>query len=359
MEISKAMTAHRHILILAGLLLSACSEETVAPPAKPPTGTLQAVAVADAGPDTVTTLERALPEKYAKAVSSQPAGQAPFAQLAPLLNPDLSGFMFPGMPPAHEPAGILKAHEKLFGAFDDRKMTISRIWRTPSQQTIEWTLTGTHVREWKGIAPTHKNVAFNGVTLLWTKDDGSITDIHTYFDVAVVMAQLGGGPKELPKELQSLTPPAPPSAAPQVFEQTQTASDEEKRNEAAVRASLDALENNEAAYVGAFTDDVEISSAERPTLAKGKADVKAYFKAMRKAIGQLDTNVMGAWGVGKFAIVEYAINGEQLGPIGWIPAKRDNVIRFEVVDVCEMRDGKIARVWRYDNPAQVLGSDAR
>ena len=61
MEISKAMTAHRHILILAGLLLSACSEETVAPPAKPPTGTLQAVAVADAGPDTVTTLERALP----------------------------------------------------------------------------------------------------------------------------------------------------------------------------------------------------------------------------------------------------------------------------------------------------------
>jgi hypothetical protein len=63
---------------------------------------------------------------------------------------------------------------------------------------------------------------------------------------------------------------------------------------------------------------------------------------------------MGAWGVGKFAIVEYSVSGEQLGPIGWVPPKRDNVVRFEVVDVCEMRDGKIARVWRYDNPAEML-----
>jgi predicted ester cyclase len=262
------------------------------------------------------------------------------------------------MPPAHEASGILRAHEKLFGAFDDRKMTISRIWRTPSQQTFEWTVTGKHVREWKGIAPAHKNVAFNGVTLLWTKDDGSVTDIHNYFDVAAVMAQLAGGPKELPKELQSLAQPTPASGAPQSFDQTQTISDEEKRNEAAVRASLDALENNESAYVGAFTDDVEIVSAERATPAKGKADVKAYYKAMHKAIGQLDTNAMGAWGVGKFVIVEYSVNGEQLGPIGWIPAKRDNVVRFEAVDICEMRDGKIAKVWRYDNPAEMLGTDA-
>jgi hypothetical protein len=63
---------------------------------------------------------------------------------------------------------------------------------------------------------------------------------------------------------------------------------------------------------------------------------------------------MGEWGVGKFAIVEYSIAGEQIGPIQWIPAQRDKVVRFELVDICELRDGKIARVWRYDNPGQVL-----
>jgi ketosteroid isomerase-like protein len=354
MGIHKAMAAHRHILIASALLLTACSEETVAPPPKPPTGSLQPLAVVDAGPDTVTNLERALPERYAKALSSQPGGGAPFADLAPLLNPDLSGFLFPGMQPAHEPAGIVKAHEKLFGAFDDRKMSLSRIWRTPSEQTIEWTMTGTQAREWKGIPPTHKPVAFNGVTLMWTKDDGSITDIHVYFDVAAVMAQLGSPPKELPKDLQSPTPATPPSGAPQIFEQTQTGSAEESGNEKVVRAALDALENNEAAYVGAFADDVQIDSTSRPSPARGKADVKAYYKAMHKGIGQLDTNAMGAWGVGKFAIVEYSVSGEQLGPIGWVPAKRNNVVRFQVVDVCEMRDGKIARVWRYDNPLEML-----
>jgi ketosteroid isomerase-like protein len=354
MEISKTMTDSRCIPLLVALLLSACSEESVAPPPKPPTGSLQPVAVVDAGPDTVTALERALPDRYSRAVSSPLAGGVPFADLAPLLNPDQSEFLFPGMPPAHEPGGIVKAHEKLFGAFDDRKMTPTRIWRTPNEQTIEWTLTGTQAREWRGISPTRKPVSFSGVTLMWTKDDGSITDIHVYFDVAAVMAQLGAPPRELPKELQSPAPATPAASAPQIFEQGQSGSTDESKNEHAVRTALDGLENNEASYVGAFTDDVEIDSTSRTSPVHGKADVRAYFKAMHKAIGQLDTNAMGAWGVGKFAILEYAISGEQLGTIGWVPAKRNNVVRFQVVDVCEMRDGKIAHVWRYDNPAEML-----
>jgi len=69
-----------------------------------------------------------------------------------------------------------------------------------------------------------------------------------------------------------------------------------------------------------------------------------------KAIGQLDTTVNNSWGVGQFAVVEYSITGEQLGPIAWIPAQRDRVVNLEIVDICEMTGGKIARVWRYDNP---------
>jgi ketosteroid isomerase-like protein len=356
MDTPMAMIDRRIAVLLAGLLLAACTEETVAPPPKPPTGSLEPVAVVDAGAEKVTQLERELPARYARAMSSPPAGGAPFAELTPLLNAELSRFSFPGMPPAHEPAGITTAYERLLGAFDDRKMTIARIWRSPNEQTIEWTMTGTHARDWKGIAPTHKNVSFNGVTLLWTKDDGSITDMHLYFDVAMVMAQLGAGPKELPKELQTAPPPAPVQAGPQGAEQLQAGSDEEKRNESTVRSALDALENNEAAYVGAFTDDLEIIAPEHLALGRGKAEARAYFKAMHKAIGQLDTSTMGAWGVGHFVVVEYSINGEQLGPIGWIPAKRDNVVRFQAVDVCEMRDGKVARIWRYNNPAEMLGN---
>jgi ketosteroid isomerase-like protein len=332
-------------------VVAACSSETVGPPPRPPVGSFDAVKVPDAGKDTVTAKERALADLYVKALTSPPGdGGALFSELAPLLNPDLSGFQSPGMRPAHEPSAIVSAHDKLFGAFDDRKMTLTRVWRTPAEQTLEWTMTGTHAREWNGIAPTRRPVAFKGVTLLWTKDDGSIVDVHVYFDVALVKGQLGSGPKDL----QAVPPPGPATGSPQVLEQTDAATDAENKNVAVVKAALDALENNkEADYLAAMADDVEVDTLERLTPARGKADAKAYYKAMHKAIGQLDTTVVSAWGVGAYAIVEYSIDGEQLGPIMWLPAQRDKAIRFELVDICEIRDGKIARVWRYDNPIQI------
>ena len=51
--------------------------------------------------------------------------------------------------------------------------------------------------------------------------------------------------------------------------------------------------------------------------------------------------------------MEYSITGEQLAPIGWVPLQRDRVVRLHAVDVNEVRNAKIARVWRYDNPAEM------
>ena len=62
---------------------------------------------------------------------------------------------------------------------------------------------------------------------------------------------------------------------------------------------------------------------------------------MHKAIGQLDTTVDNAWGVGRFAVVEYTIAGEQVAPLGWVPAQRDKVIRLDTVR--RRRDGRTAR----------------
>jgi len=212
-------------------------------------------------------------------------------------------------------------------------------------------MTGVHAREWKGVAPTHRPVAFKGLTLLFTKDDGSITDLHVYVDVAVVKAQLAVGPKEL----VGLAAPTMPTGSFQDLDQSLPISADETRNENVVKGSLDALEQNkEAGYLDAMTDDVEVITLDRVLPIRGKAEAKAYYRTMHKVIGQLDTTVMNAWGVKSFAVVEYSVAGEQLGPIGFIPARRDAVVRYEVVDLCEIRDGKIARVWRYDNPAEML-----
>jgi ketosteroid isomerase-like protein len=334
-----------HALILVGTLIG-CSSETVAQPPPPPVNwsALHSQPKVDAGADIVSAKERALPEAYVAALASQG-----FAQLGPLLD-DEAHFASPGMDDARGRSAVEHAHEILLGSFDQRRVSLGRVWRTPSEQTIEWTMAGTQERDWLGLPPTHKAVSFKGLTLLWTKDDGSIVDTHVYVDVAVVKAQLGTGPKDL----LALPPPATASPVPP-FEQV--GSLEEKSNVATVRASLEALEKkDEAGYTAAMTEDVEVYTLERPQPVRSRDGARAYFKAMHKAIGQLDTTVDSVWGVGRFVVVEYSIAGEQVGAIGWIPPQRDKVVRLQVADIAEMRDGKIARLWRYDNPAQIVAS---
>lgn len=322
----------------------ACAPETVAPPPAPPVNwaSLADRAPVDAGPPRATAKEREAAASYATALASPG-----FAELAALLDEN-ARFAFGGKN-AHGRDRVVASHAALFGAFDQRVVAVSRVWMNEHSQAVEWTLTGTHTRDYAGIAPTRRPVAVKGVTLLFTNDDGSIVDVHVAFDEALVKAQLGVGPAEL----QKLAAPVAPSGAPVVIERRSTA--EEAANLTPVRAMLDALEEDkESAYLDALSELVEISSPEHPEPTRGKDAARAYFRAMRKAVAQLDTAPHGAFGAGDFAVVEYSISGEQVGPIAWIPAAKSRVFRMHVVDIAEVHGGKISRIWRYDNPTEIL-----
>jgi hypothetical protein len=291
-----------------------------------------------ARPGAATTKERAVANVYTKALASPS-----FAILGPALDEE-AHFTFVGSRDAHGREEVVKAHDALFGAFEQRSFVPTRVLLTDSSQVLEWTMTGVH-------KASRKPVTIKGLVLLWTKDDGTISDVHLYFDEAVVKAQRGEGPTAL----QGLPPVALPSQAPAEVEQAR--SPEETANVALVRAEVQALEDNkEATYVATMTDDVEVTTLESAAPSRGKAGARAYFAAMRKAIGYLDTSIDNAWGVGPFVAVGYQILGEQRGPIGWIPVQKDKLIKMSVVDVVEIRDRKIARVWRYDNPSQIVSS---
>ena len=344
-----ARESMRSILLLglAGLLLGACSSDNAAspPPAPVDWHAFDLPRHFDAGASGVTVSERQVAEQYAAALASPG-----FAALGPKLDSD-AHFQFPGAADARAREGVVQAHDKLLGAFDNRAVVVSRVWRTANEQTVEWTLTGVQAKDWMGVAPTKKPVVIRGISLLWTKDDGSITDVHVVFDAALVKAQLGVGPKEL----LGSPPPAVPSGAPQVFDQASTP--EEAGNVAIVRGWLDALESgNEAAYLAAATDDVTVETSERFQSVHGKDDLRAYFKMLRKAIGQLDTTVDNAWGVGTFVVVEYTVAGEQLGSLGWVQPQRDKVFRLDKIGVAELSGGKISHVWKYDNLGQVTSA---
>ena len=322
-----------------GFVAAACSSELVARPPPPPVN-WRSLEVRppppDAGPTSATRKERAAGDAYLKALESPG-----FAALGRLLDEDVH-FAFAGSKDVHGRENAVHMHDVLLGAFDARTFVTTRGLLTDSAQVIEWTMTGVH-------RASHKRVALRGLTLLSTKDDGSLVDVHVYFDEALVNAQLGVGPRGLVE----LPPPPAPTAAPQEVQQVH--SPEESANAAVVRDSLEAFENKAAlAYLATMSEDVEVTTLEAAKPARGKTDALAYFKAMHKAIAQLDTGIDNIWGIGSFVVVEYHIVGEQRGPLGFIPAQKDNLFKMFVVDVVELQGGKIARVWRFDNPRQIL-----
>jgi hypothetical protein len=360
------MTHGRNILCasLSLTLSSSCTSETVNPPPKPPVGSLEPVAPEEAHADTVTEKERALPELYASALRSVPNGSSAasgravaFAGLTALLNPDLAEFSSPIVALAHDVSGIVAAHEALFGAFDNRKVTLTRVWRTPSEQSLEWIMSGTQARAWMGIPPTQRSITFSGLTLLWTKDDGTILDMHVYFDAGLVQAILSGSGST------SAAPPyAAVAAAPQVFDPVRTTAATGAGPVELVKAWLQALEDGkEAAYAGSLADSVEIQTLERTSPLRGRDEARKYFRDVRGAVGQLDTTVNNAWTVGDYVVVEYGIDGEQIGPVKWIPllatqpVPATQLVHFDIVDICQVEDAHISKVWRYDDPSQLLG----
>lgn len=340
-----------HFTMALAVLMAGCPSETVAPPPSPPVNWQSFDAGArhisvSTGP---TEKERAAAETYARTLAA-PA----FAGLATQLDDD-ARFTFPGTSDSRGREAVVRAHERLLGAFDQRRIRARRVWRTSSEQTVEWELTGVQARDWMGVKASQKTVNVRGVALLWTKDDGTITDLHLYFDLAAVKAQLGAGPAtpgSAARQAAVATIDVDSSSPPQIVDQE--SSPGERINVALAKASLDALETNSlVGYLDAMADDVEIDTLERALPSHGKGAATAYFKAMRKAIGQLDTTVTDAWGVGTFVVLEYTIAGEQLGPLGSIPAQRDKTVVLHIADIIEVAADKIGHIWRYENPTEI------
>ena len=326
-------------------LLPACSSETVAMWPSPPVAFRTDPAPAPAtSPLTPTAKERSLAEVYTKALASPG-----FAELGSMVEEQVQ--FTAGARNTHGRDRVKQGHDDLFGAFDQRHFVANRVWLTDSthpldSQALEWTMTGVQARPFMGIAPTGKSVAIKGLTLLWTNDDGILSDLHLYFDEEVLKAQLGGGPAELAK----LPPPSLDAAAPQLFERAGTP--EETTNVATVRAMIQALEDDkEAEFLATMNDDVELFTLDRAEPVRGKNAAREYFKTMRNSIHLLDTVVRNAWGVRSFTVTEYVITGLQRAPLPRVAFAAGRALHARFVDIAEFREGKMARIWRYADPS--------
>ena len=190
-------------------------------------------------------------------------------------------------------------HEDLFGAFEDRQLDVSRVWRTGTAQMIEWTFRGVLERLVGPVAPNHRAARFRGLTILWTNDDGAITDVHVYFDEGAIVTGSDAGAAAVPDGEGLGGASAADGGGPQFFDQSGSLA--ERLDLECVRASLDALEQNrDADYLSATTDDVELFPGGREKAVRGKEALLAYVRGLHKSIRQLDTTIENVWAIADF-----------------------------------------------------------
>ena len=339
-------------LLLHAALAPACSSDSVAKWPEAPVHWMQPAGAAPAvSPDAPTGQERGLAEAYIKALAAPE-----FDALGSMLD-EQAHFAFRGRT-THGRDRVLKGHAEMFGAFDQRQFAATRIWLTDSthpldSQAFEWTMTGVQARDFLGVPATHKPVVIKGLTLLWTTDNGVISDLHVYFDEELVKAQLGVGPAEL----QKLPVPAvEPATAPQILERTGTP--EEASNAKVVRSMVQALEDDkESEFLALMADGVQICTMDHAEPGVGKKAASDYFRTMRRSIRLLDTVIENAWGVQSFVVAEYAVTGLQLAPFPRVPFSEGRPLHTHFADVAEIHEGRIARIWRYDNPLGFAAQD--
>jgi len=328
-------------LIAGGLLMASCSRDLVRPPPPSSVDWHPSGSPTQSDASAAASTQPTIAQAYASALETPG-----FAALGPYLDAD-AHFFFPGVEEVTGRDAVIRAHDLLLGAFSERRVAVRRVLRSSSAQLLQWALRGVQTSTWFGVSVTGKAVEFEGLAVLATGEDEAVSDVHAYFDVASVEAQLRHGGSEQ----QAASSALGPSGSPQVVRQS--GSSDEMHNTAVVRRWLDALDSiDRAAYLACLSEDVEVTTPERARPARGKEAAANSFEAIHRQIAELETRIDAIWGIGDFVGVEYSLTGEQTAPIGWVPLARDRVVRLQVADIAELHDGRITRVWRYLNLAQ-------
>jgi predicted ester cyclase len=96
-------------------------------------------------------------------------------------------------------------YEQVFAAFDGPQLTFHEVFSSGERLVIRFTMAGTHRGEFLGVAPTGREVAIDGITILHFRD-GKCIERWSQADMLGYLVQVGAVPAPG-------APEAPPATA--------------------------------------------------------------------------------------------------------------------------------------------------
>jgi steroid delta-isomerase-like uncharacterized protein len=101
-----------------------------------------------------------------------------------------------------EPMGLpatKRFYQTLYSAFPDLKHTVVEQVSVGNKVVTRWTATGTHKRDFMGVAATDRRVNLSGINI-YTIKRGKLSESHVNWDLLGLMHQLSAVPSHLRHE---------------------------------------------------------------------------------------------------------------------------------------------------------------
>ncbi len=234
-----------------------------------------------------------------------------------------------------------------FETFKDVRLGFSRVWVKNETLVLEWVINGKHHGELFGVKGTEQPIGHYGLSIVTMNPDGKVATEHRYGELGAVMTQIAGpGAKVKPRPIPEIP------AAPQTF--TSTGSADEEKNVEVAKNVLAALEDKtkEADFLNLLADEVEQDGLFHLEMSKGKDGAKKFFKSFTTAFPDAKFETTKTLGVGDYAIVESVLKATHQGALGSIKATK-KPIAIHIVDVFEIKNGKVARAWTFQNSLEL------
>lgn len=262
---------------------------------------------------------------------------------------------YPGTQDADTALGMMKGQ---FAGFPDMKLAPQIVAINGRNIFAVSLMTGTNSAPLKtpmGEQPaTNKKIGMLMFHRILVDDENKALEEWAYTDPMTLGGQLGMLPKEAGPTRAALDKGL--DGAPIIAVATDDA--KEKANVEAATKSNAAFQSRKAAdYLAFHADDAFESDQAGSADAKGKKEIQAGAEIFWKAFPDLKIETPNVFGAGDYVIVLGTFAGTHDGPLGPIkPTKKK--VTGEYAEVIEMKDAKIAKLWRFRNGmamAQQLG----
>ncbi|HYO98336.1 MAG TPA: ester cyclase [Polyangiaceae bacterium] len=254
------------------------------------------------------------------------------------------------------PVGVLGAAETfrhnrklLEGAFPDLAGALQLVAASRDDVAAIWLVRGTHEGDFSPpqgpvIAPTGKKVAVLVAHVLELKE-GQVSEELLYWDPRTLLAQIGALPGGARKE--------PTTGAPEV-RVTTAGSDTERANLGLYDAYVAALNGRDSSrLVSLMSDDVVVSAQSAQADVSGKKAVERAMQELWSGVSDLNVETRSVWAAGDYVVAKSQLSGTHAGalPALNLPVKTGRPVAWSRLEVIEIREGQLRRVWSFENGA--------